>query len=350
MNKKKRIAFVLSGMSQGGAERVISILSRDYAEHGWNTDIIVLLSNRVDYDLHKTTRIIDLTRSARLRVSCLPYWFFSLRDYAKREQPDIMLTFFPQVSIIAFWACRNLVPKIYASERIDPRYDGRSKVTDLLSKYTYAKLDGMVFQTRLVESYYSNIRNYCIIPNPIEIRNYALTKKQKKIVNVGRLAPQKNRKMLITVFAEIAELFPDYALYIYGEGYLRHDLETQARSLGVGNRVFFEGWVANVHECISDAELFVLSSDYEGLSNALLEAMMMGIPCISTDCAGASEYIDGTNGMVVPVGDSVAMSEAIKRVLEDDYRRDLMGINGKETAKRFSSRAVLEKWHSFMDV
>lgn len=110
--------------------------------------------------------------------------------------------------------------------------------------------------------------------------------------------------MLIRAFAKIASKYPDYTLFIYGEGPLRRDLESLIKTLHLGNQVFLQGFKKNIHELISDAEFFILSSDFEGLSNALLEAMCMGIPCITTNVSGIDEVIhDKINGVLVSPGD-----------------------------------------------
>lgn len=347
--KGRKIAFVLGSMGQGGAEKVISVLSRDYAEKGWETDIIVLLSKRVEYELHPNTRIIDFSGSGQSRIKRLPYWLRSLHNYARANKPDVILSFAARINIIVHIVCRKLVPRLFVSERNDPRYDGRSSIIDCMTKYLYPKTDGVIFQTQRAKAYFKNLENGCIIPNPISVGAYAKSEKKRTIVSVGSLKPQKNQKLLIDAFAYIASEFPEYQLVIYGEGTLRGTLEQQISKLSLQNRVFLPGGKRNIHECIADAELFVLSSDYEGLSNALLEALMMGLPCISTNSAGADEYIDGMNGLVTPVGDRDALAEAMKKMLSDNDFRIQCGKNAAIKASGFNTKSVLKKWHELMD-
>ncbi|MEG0034730.1 glycosyltransferase [Anaerorhabdus sp.] len=345
----KRIAFILGSMGQGGAEKVISVLSRDYAGLGWDTDIIVLLDNRVSYDLHPNTRIIDFSGNTPSRIKRLPIWVKKLNSYVKTNRPDILLSFTARINIITFFACRKDVKKLYVSERNDPRYDGRSKLVDIFTKILYPRTNGVIFQTEYVKSYFSKIKNSCVIPNPIYIETKASKKRENRIVSVGSLKNQKNHKLLIESFMEIKDEFPEYTLTIYGEGALRNDLEYQIEKNNLTGRVFLPGGKKNVHEYISDAKLFVLSSTYEGLSNALLEALAMGIACISTDCAGASEYIDGMNGMVVPIKDKIELSNAIRKMLNDDNYRKMCEKNAIITSFKFDYNQVLNKWHGFMD-
>lgn len=151
--------------------------------------------------------------------------------------------------------------------------------------------DKVVFQTKRVSSYFPYLSNATIIFNPISVSSVSKNTNLKKIVTVGRLTVQKNQKLLIESFSEVLKKYPNIILEIYGDGEKREELKYIIKTLGVSNNVIFKGNILNVHEAIADAGLFVLSSDYEGLSNALMEAMMMGLPCISTTCAGSDELI-----------------------------------------------------------
>ena len=350
MENQKKITFVLGSMGQGGAEKVISVLSKDYAEKGWETDIVVLLNNRIAYDLHPNTRLIDFSGEGQSRIRRLPYWLRSIRKYLKTNKPDIVLSFAARINVIVLLAGQGCFSRLFVSERNDPRYDGRSKIVDWATKILYPKTDGVIFQTERAKTYFGSLKNGCIIPNPISVAAYATAEKQKKIVSVGSLKPQKNHRLLIDAFANIAGDFTEYQLVIYGEGSLRKELEKQIADLNLQERVLLPGGKRNVHECISNAELFVLSSDYEGLSNALLEALMMGLPCVSTNVAGADEYIDGSNGLVTPVGNQKALSDAMRKMLVDDAFRRQCGVNAAEKAIDFDFQSVLKKWHALMDV
>lgn len=345
-----KITFILGSMGRGGAERVISILSREYAQKGWETEIILLLSGNVEYDLHETTKVFDFSAGGGSRIKKLPYWLKNIRKHIKSGKPDVVLSFAARINIIVQAACFGLNQKIIVSERNDPKCDGRSIFVKCLTKLLYPLADCVVFQTKRAASYFNGLKNNVIIPNPIEVAIYAKEEKQPKIVNVGRLTPQKNQKMLIDAFSKIYKEHPEYSLEIYGEGELRETLQTQINSLRLEKNVLLMGNKKNIHECICDAQMFVLSSDYEGLSNALLEAMMMGLPCISTNCAGSDEVIeDGVNGLLVPVGDIDALAEALERLVIDEKLRDDMSKNVKESVKSFNGSEVITKWKNVID-
>ena len=342
-----KIAFVIGGMSRGGAERVISILANHYAESGWDVDIVMLLQNKVAYELNNKIRLVDMTMKTQNKIAGAPRWVWSFRNYAKKNNPDIIVSFVARINIVVLLATAGMDKKIIVSERNDPAMDGRSRFLDSLTKVLYKKARKIIFQTRRAAGHFEGeiLENSVIIPNPIAVRCFAQDESKHKIVSVGRLAEQKNHKMLIEAFSEVAERHPDYELWIYGEGNLRDELGTIISEHHLEGKVFLPGNIPDIHQKIADAEMFVLSSDYEGLSNALLEAMMMGLPCISTNCAGSDEYIkDGVNGLLVPVGDKGKMARAIERLIEDDVLRTSIGKAGKKSVEQCDSQIVMKKW------
>ena len=209
-----------------------------------------------------------------------------------------------------------------------------------------------MFQTERAKNYFTGkIKSLgVIIPNPVAITCTA-QKSKNKIVSVGRLAPQKNQKLLIDSFNDVLKKHPEYSLYIYGDGSLKQQLETQIIELGLEKKVFLPGNKPNVHKEIADAKIFVLSSDYEGLSNALLEAMMMGFPCVSTECAGADEYIiNGENGMLVPLQDKDAMINAINYIIENQDIAFEMGEKAKRSVSKCSVEFIMKEWNKIIEL
>ncbi len=348
----KKILIFIGSMSRGGAERVISIISNDLAERGWDVSVCMLLSNSVDYRLSDKIKIVDLSGKTSSRLKHIPNWIFGIRKLVKNEKPDVILSFVARINIIVQLACLGLKERIIVSERNDPYSDGRSKLVDMLTYWLYPKADAVVFQTKRAEGYFEKrrLKNTYIITNPISVECCAGTPVKGKIVSVGRLMPQKNHKLLIDSVVEVHKSLPYVQLFIYGEGNMREELEEYTHTLEADNYVHFMGNVLNIHEKISDAELFVLSSDYEGLSNALLEAMMMGLPCISTTCAGSDEYIEsGENGILVPVKSREDMTSAIFKVLENDELRTKLKNNAINKASDYKKEKVIKMWYTLID-
>lgn len=350
-SKQKKIFFILGSMGRGGAERVISILSKNFADKGWITQIGLLLFNKVDYKLDESTQVLDFTGNAQSRILLTPYWLYTIRNFVKKEQPDVIISFAARINILVLLATLGLRTKVIISERNDPTQDGRGFITRCMVRLLYPLANKIVFQTKRSLQYFSKkiLQKGIVIPNPISVSYYASSEKKKKIVSVGRLTKQKNQALLIKAFATIKKDFPEYELYIYGDGELLNELILLTKSLGIEGFVHFEGNVPDVHEQIADAELFVLSSDYEGLSNALLEALMMGLPCISTDCAGADEMIKNEeNGILVHVGDEKGLVAAIKKVLGSVIIRKKIAENAKNNSIVFEKDVVLQKWQSLV--
>lgn len=342
----KRIAFVIGSMGRGGAERVISILANDYAQNGWEVDILLLLRNECAYELSSTINVIDVSGDRTSRWLRLPMWIGGIRRYAKQYRPNVVVAFAARINIITQVSLAYMNIPVVVSERNDPYKDGRGTLVNIMTKWLYPKAEAVVFQTKRAKSYFPTLDNACIISNPIEVHSVRKDVLKNRIVTVGRLAEQKNQKMLIEAFAKVHEKHPDYTLDIYGEGHLRDSLQQLISELKLDDIVTLKGVASDIHEQIADAKLFVLSSDYEGLSNALLEAMMMGLPCISTSCAGSDEYIrHGESGILVEVGNSSAMSDAMVYMITHVDVANQMGEYAKIMSNEFARPNVIRQWN-----
>lgn len=345
-NIKTRICFFIGGMSRGGAERVISLLANHYAEQGYFVSVILLLTDKVEYDLDDRIEIINLTGKKRAYVINTFYWIKNIRAFVKKTNPDVIVAFVARIAILVQSSCIGLKRNIIISERNDPTMDGRSKYIKVLANLLYPKCNGIVFQTEKAKTCFPKqiqVKGN-VIYNPVKVYQFASNENSKKVVAVGRLAAQKNHKLLIDAFKDISK-DADYELWIYGEGLLRKELEKYIEECGLSKKIHLPGNVMNIHEVISDSALFVLSSDYEGMSNSLLEALIMGLPVVATNCAGTDEVIvNGENGIIVPTGNKEELSKAMKTILEDADLRKKLANNAKQKAWVFSTDIVLQKW------
>ncbi|WP_214079670.1 glycosyltransferase family 4 protein [Mesotoga sp.] len=351
--ESKHIVFVIGSMGRGGAERVISILANTYAREGWKVSIIMLLDNKNDYPLDKSIELISYANNKRPRVLQMPKWIFGMRRYISKSRPDVVVSFVARINIVTLLACFGLRRKIVVSERNDPEADGRSFFVRIATNLLYPLAHKVVFQTRWAQSCFSKRvqKKSVIIPNPIQVSKYALPQDQrkKKIVAVGRLSKQKNHELLIKAFKRVHEVYPEYKLFIYGEGDLREYLEKLIEDTKLSEAVFLPGNVPDIHEQIADAEMFVLSSNYEGLSNALLEAMMMGLPCISTDCAGSNEIIEnGRNGVLVAIGSETELVRKIKMLIRKPTSREELSLEANDSIEAYSVDVVINEWRQII--
>ncbi len=344
---KRRLMIILGSMGKGGAERVVSNISNYFAQKEWEVYIVMLLSGDVAYCLDDRIRIVDISDNSCSRVVMLPRWLIGIRSIVKEIKPDAILSFAARINVITSVACLGLNRKIVLSERNDPYMDGRGFITELGTKLFYPMANKVVFQTKRAETYFSSykLNNKCIIPNPISVSTIAKGRKAGKIVSVGRLTEQKNQVMLIRSFIKILDCHPYATLIIYGEGELRESLQKMIDEKNLQDKIKLPGVVDNIHDEIKDANIFVLSSNYEGLSNALLEALVMGVPCISTRVAGSDEYIkNGENGLIIDVGDENALVNGMKFLLENDHACEDMTRRARESVNNLAVDNVCKKW------
>ena len=219
--------------------------------------------------------------------------------------------------------------------------------------YRYA--DKVVFQTEGAQQFFDKktIRKSTIIPNPIVIPELRwIGFDAKTIVSVGRLHVRfKRQDVLLKSFRKVLDAYPDYKLVLYGDGPDRKSLEQLAKELSMDGSVEFKGKVANVMKIIADEGIFVLSSDSEGMPNALMEAMALGMPVISTDCepGGAKALIqNGVNGIIVPRGDVDRLAEAIIFYIENKEKADQYGLSARQSMKSYSPNIIICKWSELL--
>ena len=344
-----KISFVTGSMGRGGAERVISLLSTYYAEKGWTVEIVMLLHSYLGYELHDKVKVFDCSYPGGIRKGFLQT-IVKVRKHFKDSKPDIIVCFMAQNCLLTGLALLGFKRNIIMSERIDPSKVQRNIVYKKILEYFYLHANKVVFQTKRAMKYFPQTiqDNGCIIGNPVNVNYYKQsiqTVNTHRIVTAGRMTEQKNQAMLIEAFAEINKYYPEYTLTIYGEGVLRKKLEALSDSLGLNEVVDFPGNVPDLHKKISDAEIFVLPSNFEGLSNALLEAMMIGLPVIATNCAGCDEVIqNGKNGILIDVGDKKALIDALKQLIEKKEYRLQIAEAGKMSVQNFKTENIIHKW------
>lgn len=354
----KKILFVLPRMGGGGAERVVALVSNALAQRGNDVTIYTLVGGDSFYPLDERVNYkslgVTVNRSSKLKLlwskaSFFGKSFFSIRRLIKNEKYDAVISFLIETDIlVGLCNLSGLRFNHVCSERNDP-----TKRSGLLLKFLnaiYKRASLFVCQSQMVAKFYKAVPDSVkiVIPNPVEPKNLPERGevKNQRIVAVGKLRPQKNFKMLINSFYEVHKDFPQATLDIYGEGELRGALQQQINSLNLDKCVTLCGAHKKVMEQIADAELFIMSSDYEGFPNVLLEAIAVGLPVVSTNfpTGVAMELVGEDNGMVVPTDDAAAMADAIRHMLADKQRLIAMGRNNRELAKKYYTEVIIEKW------
>ncbi len=334
MNK---IVFVVPNMVGGGTERVVALFANELVSRGYETAVMLFAGNEVVYTLDKRIEVVMLGEKSDGNFWIRIKRILNMRRYYKANKGCYIFGFSVMGTVFSVIAAAGIPHRLLVSERSDPRKMSHQK----LRNWAYQKAEKLLFQTEEVITFFpEKIRQKSVVvPNPVphEIPEAFTGVKKKRIVSVGRLERVKNHKLLINAFAEFLQRFPDYELHLFGIGELEQDLKEQVKNLGIEKQVCFRGFSKQVKEEIRDSAMFVLSSDYEGISNSMIEALAMGIPVISTDCpvGGSRAYIeDGRNGLLVPVGDQKAMTRAMERIAENpEFARELSenGVKIKET-------------------
>ncbi len=349
-----KIVFFIGSMGSGGAERVLSILANHYTLAGWDVEIALLLKNKVAYKLDERIKIVDLSGKHASYFRNLPLWIVNIRKYLKKSKPDRVVSFVGRINALVLMSTLGMKLPVIVSERNDPKHDGRSNfMLGVCNKsYGFRHCKAVVHQTKYEQSCFdSSLETKShIIPNPIEVNAERTKSDVFRIVTAGRLIEQKNHKMLINAVSMLKDEFPRLSVDIYGDGGLKDELQSLIDDLGMSDRIILRGNASDLHSKISDAGIFVMTSKFEGLSNALLEAMMLGIPCISTDYPGADELIsDGEDGLLVRIDDTEKLSAAIRRIFTDEELRERLGRQALNNSQAYKKENVLKKWDSVIE-
>ena len=352
VNRKMKIAIYNTSISGGGAERFTVLLSNGLANRGYDIHLLTGALTDGEYVIDENVNRIVLHEQLNFLSNIK-----SLYQYLRKYHIDICIAVGIYPNLVAAAAnCFPLKTRIVLCERNAPKEDHLSWKSKALRALLYWRGDAFVFQTPDARDFYSKSiqRRSIIIPNPIRegLPQRSLVH-EKRIVAVGRLMPQKNYLLLLESFFFLFKENADYTLHIYGKGFLESGLRLYAEHLGIANRVFFEGFFLDVHERIKNSDIFVMSSDFEGMPNALMEAMAMGFPVISTNCpAGGPRMLiqNGVNGILVPVGDKETLANAMIYYMSNPNAKELLAQNAHKIYDMYSLSNILGKWIEFLKV
>jgi glycosyltransferase involved in cell wall biosynthesis len=361
------IVLLVSSMGGGGAERVASTLVNAWAKRGDTVTLVVTYSGRGPcfYPLADNVRLLylaDFAGPKRRGLRGYAARFTALRAFIRQQSPDVVVSFLTNVNVTAILATRGLHVPVIACEHNDPSADGRSVFWRMACRLVYPHADLVTVLTENVLAPFGQMvprmPRVAVMPNPLPDalfearRARAPQDGRKRLISVGRLHEQKQYDVLIAAFAALADVFTEWDLWIWGDGPERAKLETQISDRGLSGRVFLPGKTDSPWEEMAGAEIFALSSRFEGLPMALMEAMGLGVAAIAFDCrSGPRELMrSGSDGILVPAGDVDAMVQGLRQLVSDDVlRAELGGKAAHSIRSRYSLRVVLMLWDALFE-
>lgn len=381
--KIRKIMFHLNSLGKGGAERVVSLLSNEFVKNNIEVTIATEWFSDEEYEVHPKVKRIHAGLSEKeesaSRIAKQWYRIRNLRKVLLEEKPQVMISFCVKANYRAMMASMGTGIPVIVSVRNDPKIDYVGTANSIMNRLFLNRAAGCVFQTEEAKEFFDEVlqKKSTIICNPVN-EKYLHSKRvecKKKIVCVGRLVAQKNQMLLVNAFEEILKKYPDYHLYLYGDGsddeckeellqYVENKTMEIGKDTGEENLSLEEKKVLRLKEYVhfmglsntleidlADAAMFVLPSNYEGMPNALMEAMALGLPVISTDCpCGGSRYWiqDKVNGQLTPVRDVEAMAGAMEYYIKNSQEATEMGRKAKECLRDATMDRVYRKWVQYI--
>ena len=356
MAGNKTLLFYINSLNRGGAQRVLVQLAGRFAAAGWHSVLVTSFVSEDEYPVPAGVERVSIEQ-AQLAQSALRRNVSRIRALRRllcRYRPAALISFMAEPNFRALLAARGLPVKTIVSVRNDPSREYGGRLSRPVGRWLLPQADGCVFQTHEAQRWFPERlqKKSAVIMNQVSEHFFDTppASERRDIAAVGRLNAQKNHALLISAYAALGPVAD--RLVIYGEGEERGRLEALVRAHGLEGRVLLPGQCGQVADALRGAKLFVLPSDYEGMPNALLEAMALSLPCISTDCpcGGPAEVLEnGKNGLLVPVGDEAALTAAMRSLLENTAQRETLAANAKKTAESFRPDVVFRQWEDYVN-
>lgn len=353
------LTLVISSLSRGGAERVMAELANEWAARDTNVTLITLEqrsaeSYRLDARIGLVT--LGLTWDSTSLFGALRGNFrrlLAIRKAVAAAPARTVLSFEDRTNVAVLLATAGMGLHRIVAERTDSRVHEIGRIWALLRRLTYPFADALVVQSELLRPWALRVMLgkpvVHVVPNPLRKSEECVAGFQAPqgpyIAAVGRMVPSKGFDALLSAFAELAPEFPDWRLVIAGDGDDRPRLENLARKLNIEERVLMPGWLEEPLVLLRKADIFVLSSRYEGFPNALLEAMSCGLAVVSTRCCGAIDAIThDVDGLLIAPDDAAELAQATRRFMQDRALRERFGRNAYAASQRYRMGSVFGQW------
>lgn len=359
-----KIAFHLNCLEHGGAERVVSNLSNQFFREGYEVLVATEWQGEVEFALDAGVRRIHVGLSpadeGKGRLYKAAKRVKNLRKFIKKEQPDVLVAFARKAIYRSLFAAKGTGCPVCVCVRTDPVGNYDSRMDQLLIRWLFPQAAGFVFQTNGQRDFfpeYTHAKSVVIL-NPIHqkyIDEPTSVKREKVVVQSGRLVGCKNQAMLLDAFETVHGKHPDYCLKIYGHDTLdgtKELLERKIEENHAGDYVKLMGGSDRLEKDMKDAAVFAFSSDWEGLPNSLMEAMALRLPVVATDCpcgGPATVLTHKKNGLLVPVKDPQALAEGICYLIEHPGEAEKMAAEAGRIAGTANAQAVYAQWKQYLE-
>lgn len=351
-----RIVFTVDSMGNGGAEKVVALLSNQFVIDGHDVYIICTGVNKSAsfYEINDQIKMFFLEQNTTLFKMFLKVK--QMKKIIKNINPHVVISFLPHVNVYTYFALKNTKIPFIVSERNNPKTDPKGFLLRKAKEYVFKKSNLCIFQTQSSKDYYKKIKEHkkVVIHNPFvdNMPDKYIYQRKKTIISVGRLTKQKNLFFLIDCFQKILLNHSDYVLQIYGNGPLKEDLERYVANRNLEENIVFKGVDPDWAKKEKNATAFVLSSIYEGMPNALAEAMFSGIPSISSDCeiGGPRELIENeVNGLLYKTNDVDEVVKCLNAIISDPTLGQKFYDNNKKIVSNYSLKHVTNEWYSAIE-
>lgn len=402
---KKHIAMYIGSLQKGGAEHVMCNLAEFFYHEGYKVTIVTTYLEDEGYEvedaLWKTGDGLEnnsdyvseeaLTPSGEVRrvyhkrdgnAEGIQRIFSGLMPFEQKGRlynfqaraaklskiwekikPDLILSFIGKNNIMAIKTAKKFGIPVVVSVRANPPMEYYTKMLRFVANRLFPYAAGVVLQTKKAKDFFrAKVQKICyVLPNSISeefVTRHVVpfAERSKTIVSVGRLDDNKNQRILIRAFGRLMNKYPDYKLVIIGDGDCRIEYEREAGNTPDSTRISFTGSISNVADRISNARIYTLTSKEEGLPNALIEAMALGLVAISTDCpcGGPADIIsDGVNGILIPMGSNEEMEDslvhALDKVMSDDSLARNLSENALSVREKYSPARINALWKDYFE-
>lgn len=360
--RKMNILFITSSLGYGGASKMLRFVAESLAKRGYQVHIANIKStnNVGGYERTVDKKVtVHNIKSANIVAFRRLIQVWEINKLCKRIKADVVIGFTMYPNLMARlvgWSCKT--PAIM-SERGDPNRTFGNTLVDKVLIAIINKSSGGVFQTPGAMEFYSMKlqERSVVIPNPIFFEQNSIEvnygKREKTVVSVGRLELyQKRYDIMLKAFKIFLQDHEGYKLKIYGNGPDEDKIRDLAYTLKIENSVNFMGVTSQPMKEIYEEGIFLITSDFEGISNSLLEAMAVGLPCVSTDhTPGGARFLitDHKNGLLTPTGDIGAIAAALSEFADNPQLAEECGQNAKKVIERFAPSKIIDMWESYIN-